>query len=45
MMTHRQGSMNMPTETILVVSAIVAGFAFFAAVVTIADMTWDKSRK
>lgn len=35
----------MPTETIIAVAAILAGFAFFATVVTIADMTWDKNRK
>lgn len=33
----------MPTETIVVVSAIVAVFVFFAAVVTYGDMTWSKA--
>lgn len=34
----------MPTETILVLCAIGAMFAFFASVVTYADMTWDANR-
>jgi hypothetical protein len=34
---------SMPTETIIVVSAVTAAFAFFAAVLTYADMTWSKS--
>ena len=33
----------MPTETIVVLSAVIAAFAFFAAVVTYADMTWSKA--
>nr|WP_292773908.1 hypothetical protein [Mesorhizobium sp.] len=33
----------MPTETIVVLSAVVATFVFFAAVVTYGDMTWSKA--
>lgn len=32
----------MPTETVLVICAILGAFAFFATTLTIADMTWDK---
>ncbi len=33
----------MPTETIVVLSAVVAAFVFFAAVVTYGDMTWARA--
>ncbi|MCX7305822.1 MAG: hypothetical protein NTV73_16055 [Hyphomicrobiales bacterium] len=33
----------MPTESIVVVAAVVAAFVFFAAVVTYSDMTWAKA--
>ena len=33
----------MPTETIIVLSAVTAAFAFFAAVLSYADMSWSKS--
>ncbi|WP_268932171.1 hypothetical protein [Neoaquamicrobium microcysteis] len=35
----------MPTETIITLGGIIAAFAFFAAVLTFADMTWDRGGK
>ena len=32
----------MPTETIVVLSAVIAAFVFFAAVLTYGDMTWSR---
>ncbi len=33
----------MPTDSIIIVSAVTAAFVFFAAVVTYSDMTWAKA--
>jgi len=35
----------MPTESIVVVVAVVAAFVFFAGVVTYSDMTWSPRGK
>ena len=32
----------MPTETIIVLSAVIGAFAFFAGMLTFADLTWSK---
>ena len=32
----------MPVETVIGVSAIVAAFVFFAAILVYGDMTWDR---
>jgi hypothetical protein len=34
----------MPADTVIIISAIVAIFAFFAAIVTYGDVTWDKHK-
>ena len=39
-----EGELHMPTESIIVTSAVVAAFAFFAAVVIFTDMTWSRSK-
>ncbi len=35
----------MPAETVTIVVAILAAFAFFAATLTYADMTWNRGRR
>lgn len=32
----------MPLETIIVLTGVAAAFAFFAATLTYADLTWDR---
>jgi uncharacterized RDD family membrane protein YckC len=49
-MTSRQAGVtkqegDMPTDSIIIVSAVVAAFVFFAAVVSYADMTWSTARR
>ena len=34
----------MPTDTIIVLTGIAAGFLFFAGVVLFTDMTWNRDR-
>ncbi len=33
----------MPTETIIVLSGVIAAFAFFTVALTYSDLTWSKS--
>ena len=35
----------MPSETIVVVSVVLAAFAFFAAVLTYSDLTWSRKQR
>jgi hypothetical protein len=35
------GDETMPVDTILVLSGVLAAFAFFAATLTYSDMTWE----
>lgn len=34
----------MPAETVIVVSGVLAAFAFFSAVVVFGDLTWKSSK-
>jgi hypothetical protein len=40
---RQRGSSKMPTETIVVVAAVMAAFVFFAVVLAYSDMTWSKT--
>jgi len=40
---RQTGSSQMPTETIIVLSGVMAAFVFFAVVVVFSDMTWSKT--
>lgn len=35
----------MPTETIVVLSAVIAAFVFFAAALAYGDMTWSRPQR
>lgn len=35
----------MPAETVVVVAVVLVAFAFFAGMLTYADMTWNRNRR
>ena len=35
---------DMPTETLFVVTGVLAAFAFFSAIVIFGDMTWNRTK-